>query len=150
MKQPISNRVDPATTITSLIPYAHVTDVKRSLAFYALLGMSVRSTHATPEGRTVWANAESGEARLMLALASDKIAADQQAVLLYMHCADVAGLRTRLLAEGLHDGGTYCGQHGPNSNRLVVFEVAYPFYMPAGELRVHDPDGYVLLIGQLA
>ncbi len=150
MKQPISNRVDSATRITSLIPYAHVIDVERSLAFYALLGMSVRSTHATPEGRTVWARTEAGEARLMLALASGEIAADRQAVLFYMHCADVAGLRTRLLAEGLHDGGTYRGQSGPNNNRLVVFEVARPFYMPAGELRVHDPDGYVVLIGQLA
>jgi hypothetical protein len=25
-----------------------------------------------------------------------------------------------------------------------------PHYMPGGEIRVHDPDGYVLLIGQLA
>lgn len=150
MKKPNSNRVVPATMITSLIPYAHVADVERSLAFYALLGLSVRSSHATPEGRTVWARAEAGEARLMLALANGEIDADRQAVLFYMHCADVAGLRRRLLAEGLHDGGTYQGQCGADRNRLVVFEVAHPFYMPSGELRVHDPDGYVVLIGQLA
>lgn len=86
----------------------------------------------------------------MLAIASGEIAPDRQAILFYMQCANVTGLRTRLLAEGLHDGGTYHGQPGPNGNKLVVFEVAHPFYMPSGELRVHDPDGYVLLIGQLA
>jgi hypothetical protein len=31
----------------------------------------------------------------------------------------------------------------------AVGAVTYPFYMPAGELRVEDPDGYVLLAGQL-
>lgn len=150
MKQPHPNRVDPATTISGLTPYAHVADVDRSLAFYALLGLRVHRTHTTPEGRTVWARAEAGEARLMLALATGEIAADQQAVLLYMYCGNVAGLRSRLLAGGLHDGGSYHGQPGSNTRRPLVFEVARPFYMPAGELRVHDPDGYVLLIGQLA
>ena len=27
--------------------------------------------------------------------------------------------------------------------------IEHPFYMPAGEFRTFDPDGYVLLIGQL-
>ncbi len=27
-------------------------------------------------------------------------------------------------------------------------EVEHPFYMPSGEFRVVDPDGYVLLVGQ--
>jgi hypothetical protein len=28
-------------------------------------------------------------------------------------------------------------------------EIHHPHYMPAGEIRVVDPDGYVLLVGQL-
>jgi hypothetical protein len=32
---------------------------------------------------------------------------------------------------------------------IDVGEIEYPFYMPAGEFRVVDPDGYVLLVGQL-
>ena len=32
---------------------------------------------------------------------------------------------------------------------IVVGAIEYPFYMPAGEFRVVDPDGYVLLVGQL-
>lgn len=150
MKKPASSRTNPAATISRLVPYAHVANIEQSLAFYALLGFAVRSTHAGPDGRTVWANTESREARLMLARASGPIDADRQAVLFYMYCEDVAGLRARLLAAGVHDGGASTGRPGPDHERGVVLNVTHPFYMPAGELRVHDPDGYVLLIGQLA
>jgi len=37
----------------------------------------------------------------------------------------------------------------PLSDKIaVVFEVTRPHYMPEGEVRVVDPDGYGLLIGQ--
>jgi hypothetical protein len=29
-----------------------------------------------------------------------------------------------------------------------VSAITYPNYMPKGEIRIEDPDGYVLLIGQ--
>jgi hypothetical protein len=32
---------------------------------------------------------------------------------------------------------------------VEVGEITRPFYMPAGEFRLEDPDGYVLLVGQL-
>jgi hypothetical protein len=32
---------------------------------------------------------------------------------------------------------------------LEVGDFQHPFYMPAGEFRAIDPDGYVLLVGQL-
>ena len=32
---------------------------------------------------------------------------------------------------------------------VEVGPVTHPFYMPAGELRVEDPDAYGLLVGQL-
>jgi hypothetical protein len=35
------------------------------------------------------------------------------------------------------------------TNGEAVFEIVPRFYMPAGELRIHDPDGYCLLVGQL-
>jgi hypothetical protein len=31
---------------------------------------------------------------------------------------------------------------------VKVSAITYPQYMPKGEIRVEDPDGYVLLIGQ--
>jgi hypothetical protein len=68
----------------------------------------------------------------MLALAGAPVDPAGQAVLFYLHVNDVAALRTRLLAEG-----------------LVVSDIGHPDYMSAGEIRMSDPDGYVLLLGQL-
>lgn len=136
--------------VSALVPYAHVADVERSLAFYALMGFAQRSAHAGPDGRTVWAEAVSGDARLMLAQASGPIAADQQAVLFYMYAKDLAALRAHLLKHGTQEGGPYLGKPSPPTGHAVAFAIAHPFYMPAGELRLHDPDGYVILVGQLA
>ncbi len=149
MTTPRSNRTHPAM-ISHLVPYAHVADVEQSLAFYAIMGFAVCSSHAGPNGRLAWARATSRDAQIMFALASGEINAGQQAVLFYMNCEDVTRLRAHLLTNGVHDGGRYSGQPGPNNGRRVVFNVSHPFYMPAGELRIHDPDGYVLLVGQQA
>ena len=84
----------------------------------------------------------------MLAVASDSVKPEQQAILFYLYCADVSAMRAHLLASGISDGGKFFGGPGPNGGRSVVFETTYPDYMPKGELRVADPDGYCLLIGQ--
>ena len=68
----------------------------------------------------------------MLALADGPFDASQQAVLFYCWTADVAALRDELQAAGVRVGA-----------------IEHPFYMPAGELRLEDPDGYVMLVGQL-
>ena len=117
--------------IDALTAYAHVEDVARSIEFYRRLGLDVENTH-TVEGRLVWALLTRGEARLMLALGDGPIDAANQAVLFYCWTPDVHALYAELAAAGVEVG-----------------RVTYPFYMPAGELRVEDPDGYVLLVGQL-
>lgn len=141
-------RVAAAGAVSSLAPFAHVADVERSLAFYALLGFVPLGRHSSPAGRTVWANALAGGAHIMFAQASGPIDAGVQAVLFYMYADDVRALRARLLSGGAVDGGVFTGQPGAEAGRPVVFEVEPRFYMPRGELRVHDPDGYVILIGQ--
>lgn len=130
------------------VPMLHVSDVERSLAFYALLGFVPRGRVPGGAGRTRWADAASDFAELMFAQADTDPIAEQQAVLLYMYSSDVAALRRHLLACGLHEGGPFCGAPGPNDGRRVVFEITRPFYMPDGEIRIHDPDGYVILVGQ--
>ena len=121
------------TALTGLWPYAHVADVQRSVDFYARLGLEVRNTHEH-DGMLVWAFVESSEsAGLMLALADAPVEPQAQAVLFYCWTPDVAALREELVRDGVDVG-----------------EVTHPFYMPAGEIRVADPDGYVLLIGQLS
>ena len=135
--------------IRALVPMAHVIEVEGSIDFYSKhLGFGVRSRFQH-SGRTAWAWIESGAAQLMLAAASGPIDASQQAVLFYMYTDDLVSLYSRLLAGGLTDGGDYCGVDPPGSKgRGVVFRPTYPHYMPKGEIRVADPDGYILLIGQ--
>lgn len=127
---------------------AHVADVERSIRFYELLGLTVEN-RMQEGGRTNWASIGSGAATLMLAVASDPVKPEQQAILFYLYCPDVSAIREHLLANGIADGGKFCGGPGPNGGRSVVFEPTHPDYMPKGELRVADPDGYCLLIGQV-
>ena len=118
--------------IDALIPHAHVADVGRSIDFYRLLGLEIERTHEV-DGRLVWAFlARADGARVMLALADGPVDASQQAVLFYCWTQDVAALRDDLLRAGADPG-----------------PIRRPFYMPAGELRLVDPDGYVLLVGQV-
>ncbi|HPF40586.1 MAG TPA: hypothetical protein P5081_13435 [Phycisphaerae bacterium] len=137
-----------------VVPFLHVVDVEATIAFYAHLGFGLHNLLRNHDGDAVWAwvrheSQEGRVAEIFFARASGPIDATQQAVLLYLYSRDVHKLRDHLLANGLHDGGGYIGQAGPNEGRRVAFDVQYPPYMNEGELRVHDPDGYCLLIGQL-
>ena len=117
--------------VTELIPMAQVQDVQRSADFYRLLGMEVRESLRNSFGVLQWIDLVCERAQLMLTRASLPVVAGQQAVLFYLYSPDLPALREHLLAKG--------------SN---VSSIAYPEYMPNGEMRVEDPDGYVLLIGQ--
>ncbi|GAB3511862.1 VOC family protein [Pseudoxanthomonas daejeonensis] len=116
----------------SLVAFAHVADVGRSIGFYADLGFSVENT-VVPQGRSapIWARLESGRAELMVGLASGPVDAAQQAILFYLYYDDIRQARAALVALG----------HAPG-------EIQYPFYMPGGEFRLEDPDGYVLMLAQ--
>jgi catechol 2,3-dioxygenase-like lactoylglutathione lyase family enzyme len=117
-------------TVSSLIPYVHVADVERSIAFYWMLGFEVADTRPY-DGHLGWAFLQCGDARLMLAHANAPIDSGAQAVLFYLWCRDVAEFRRELVAQGVEVG-----------------PITHPEHMPAGEIQVHDPDGYSLLIGQ--
>ena len=116
---------------TGLIPMAHVGDVQRSVDFYKLLGMEVRGSLKTNKGDLQWAHVACEGAELMLTCASEPVVASQQAVLFYLYSPDLLALREYLLKSGIR-----------------VSNITYPKYMPKGEVRVDDPDGYCLLIGQ--
>jgi predicted enzyme related to lactoylglutathione lyase len=116
----------------SLVAFAHVADVERSIKFYADLGFSVNNTVVPErENAAVWAWLESGEASLMVGLASEPVVATQQAVLFYLYFDNIKETRAALVELG-HSLG----------------EIKYPFYMPAGECRLEDPDGYTLMLAQ--
>jgi hypothetical protein len=67
----------------------------------------------------------------MFARASAPVIASQQAVLFYLYSPNLVALREHLVANG-----------------VKVSPISYPDYMPKGEVRIDDPDGYCLLIGQ--
>lgn len=147
----MERRVSPRARVDNLIAMAHVADVEKSLAFYELLGFVGKSILRDEHGAAFWASAVSGRAEIMFTRASGPVDPAVQAVIFYMYARDVAALRAHLLGRGVPDAGVFRG--GPLANTVngglgVVFEITRPFYMPEGELRVADPDGYCILVGQ--
>lgn len=120
-----------AARIRSLVAFAHVADVARSIRFYADLGF--RAARTVPPGGTapVWAWLESEAARLMLGQASAPVDPSAQAVLFYLYVDDVRASHAALVRLG----------HGPGPIR-------HPPHMPGGEFRLEDPDGYVLMLAR--
>lgn len=117
----------------SLVAYAHVAAVERSINFYSGLGFKVENT-VVPDGHTapIWARLESEKANLMVGLASGPIDASQQGILFYLYYDNIEKTRSTLIELGYSPG-----------------EIRYPFYMPGGECRLEDPDGYVLMLAQI-
>lgn len=123
----------PPPPVGDLVPFVHVADVERSVAFYRLLGFEVRDTHE-PDGRLEWAWLASGDAAIMLARADAPIEPREQAVLFYLYAPDVTALRDHLVARRIRPapGEIVDGSPGP---RL--------------QMRVTDPDGYCLMVAQI-
>ncbi|UNK50559.1 VOC family protein [Lysobacter sp. S4-A87] len=122
-----------AAQTRSLVAFAHVADVERSIRFYADLGFKA-ANRVVPDGQSapVWAWLESEQANLMVGLASGPIDSSQQAVLFYLYYDDIKQTRAVLVELGYAPGA-----------------IKYPFYMPGGECRLEDPDGYVLMLAQI-
>jgi len=118
-------------TTSNLVGMAHVEDVQRSADFYSQMGFRIVSTFKNDAGVLHGVDLRSGDAALMLTKADARVIAAEQTVLFYLYTDGLAALREQLLGSG-----------------VAVSEVSYPFYMEKGEIRVADPDGYVLLIGQ--
>lgn len=121
-----------AASTGSLVAFAHVADVPRSIAFYADLGFRVANQVVPPgQSRPHWAWLQSADAHLMVNQASAPLDASQQAVMFYLYFDDIQATRAELLRLG----------HAPG-------DIRFPFYMPGGECRLEDPDGYVLMLAQ--
>lgn len=123
--------------IGALVPMLHVADIDSSVAFYRLLGFEI-GNRVPPTGPMEWAWLYAPDAadwkrgpNLMVARSERPLDSEAQEVLFYLYAADMAGLRGRLVAAG-----------------ITATEVDYPEYLPEGEFRVTDPDGYTLMIAQ--
>jgi hypothetical protein len=121
----------PKRRVSGLVPFVHVEDVDRSIAFYYHLGFIVASVYKY-RGTSVWADLRSEGAELMVSTDGDAIDPAGQGVLFYLYSDDLAALREQLLADGIHVGEIVDGTPGPPQ-----------------EMRLTDPDGYVLMVAQL-
>jgi len=68
----------------------------------------------------------------MVSTDGDSIDPAGQGVLFYLYSDDLAALREQLLADGIHVGEIVDGTPGPRQ-----------------EMRLTDPDGYMLIVAQL-
>jgi catechol 2,3-dioxygenase-like lactoylglutathione lyase family enzyme len=125
--------------ISGLVPMIRVADAERSVEFYRLLGFEI-GNYVPPAGPMDWAWLYVPKAadwkrgpNLMLTHSACPIDAGAQEALLYLYAADLKSVRSRLLAKDVEAG-----------------EISYPDYLPNGEFRVQDPDGYTLMIAQSA
>jgi catechol 2,3-dioxygenase-like lactoylglutathione lyase family enzyme len=125
--------------VSGLVPMLHVADVDRSAEFYRSLGFEI-GNYVPTTGPMHWAWLYVPKAadwkrapNLMVTRSDCPIDASAQEVLFYLYAADLKSLRSALLAKGIEVG-----------------QVSYPEYLPNGEFRVQDPDGYTLMIAQSA
>ena len=122
-----------AARTRSLVAFAHVADVERSIRFYADLGFEVGNRVLSDDGsKPVWAWLHTENANLMIGLADEPVDPGRQAVLFYLYFDDIRATRETLVGLG----------HAPGA-------ICHPFYMPGGECRLLDPDGYVLMLAQI-
>jgi catechol 2,3-dioxygenase-like lactoylglutathione lyase family enzyme len=113
-----------------LTPMLHVADVRRSIAFYRLLGLELTDYEGDPSCLG-WARMHGEGGDLMFLVAETPIDPSKQAFFLYLYTDELPALREHLLANGVKVSGI---------NR--------PPYMPSGEISVPDPDGYGVFVGQ--
>lgn len=117
--------------VSQLIPFVRVVDVERSVAFYEHLGFEVQDV-ARYKDRLSWASLKSHAAEIMFEGTHGPPDPDHQRVLFYLYSQDLAALRTHLLNVGIDAGPIEDGSPGPRE-----------------EMRLSDPDGYILLIAQI-
>jgi catechol 2,3-dioxygenase-like lactoylglutathione lyase family enzyme len=123
-------------TVVDLVPFIHVTDVPRSIAFYEALGFRLGESYA-PRGRLEFAELESTRAaKVMLARVDELPERNPEQAgpgYLYLYTRSLDALCTRLLAHGFQPGEIRDGSPGPER-----------------EMCVRDPDGHGHMVTELA
>ena len=131
--------VTTTAPVSGIVAMIHVANVERSVEFYRLLGFEVGNYVPKVENCPIaWAwlyqpnapNWKTG-ANLMVTLTGRPLNPGAQDILFYLYANDMVAVRNQLIAAGVKVG-----------------EIGYPEYLPKGEFRTSDPDGYTLMIAQ--
>jgi catechol 2,3-dioxygenase-like lactoylglutathione lyase family enzyme len=134
------NSAKDSAPVRSIVAMIRVADVMTSAKFYRNLGFEIGNAvpRECPPFHWAWLyqpkapNWKTG-ANLMLVSGEVPGTAESRAetVLFYLYAQDLKSLREELLAEGFR-----------------ASEISYPEFLPEGEFRLLDPDGYTLMIAQ--
>jgi catechol 2,3-dioxygenase-like lactoylglutathione lyase family enzyme len=117
--------------VQAAVPILYVRNVEPARAFYGLFGY--RRTRTGGEGDAQWSYLQCGEHTLLLACVQPPLITTELPLLIYLYVTELSDVRERLAEAGHH------------------YElVGYPDHAPGGELRMCDPDGNVVLVGQRA
>jgi catechol 2,3-dioxygenase-like lactoylglutathione lyase family enzyme len=123
--------------VTGLVPMVPVRDVERSVEFYNLLGFAL-GNRVPRQGRMNWAWLYAPNApdwrrgpNIMLTRSERDVEPAANGVLFYLYAIDLVSLRAELISAGKSPG-----------------PIKYPDYLPKGEFKIQDPDGYCLMIAQ--
>jgi catechol 2,3-dioxygenase-like lactoylglutathione lyase family enzyme len=105
----------------------HVAHIESSIKFYERLGFVTVDTDRTkPLG---WARIHCEGGAIMFLRAEEPMDGTAGRLHLCMYSPDLIALREKLLADGVN-----------------VSAIKYPPYMPSGEVKITDPDGYTVLV----
>src|SRR5437763_1815690 len=130
-------KVSTRVALTGLVPMIHVADVERAIEFYNKLGFEVGNS-VPRSGPKQWAwlycpaveNWKNG-ANLMVTRTARPLNAECQNFFFYSYPSYLVALRDCLNAKG-----------------VKASEISYPEYLPKGEFRIDDLDGYCLMVAQ--
>lgn len=113
----------------SIVAATYVRDIAASRAFYELLGFAEQSSGQA--ATSAWSSLRNGEYQVLLTSTKPQIDVPALPLLFYFFYEDIESVTAGLQAAG-----------------VALDHVGYPAHAAGGELKLADPDGNTLLIGQ--
>ena len=115
--------------VQSMIAVTYVKDIDASRAFYGLLGF--REGESGKEGTSAWSIMRCGDVAVLLAMTELASAPSPLPMLCYLYYEDIGAVTGALDQAG-----------------VPVTRTGHPPHALGGEVRVLDPDGNTVLLGQ--
>lgn len=115
--------------VSKMVAATYVRDIATSRAFYQLIGFHEHQAGTAPT--SAWSVLHSGDYLVLLASTQPYLDVPELPLLFYFYVADVDAVHRTLRESGLQ-----------------VAHVGCPPHALGGELRLRDPDGNTILIGQ--